>query len=111
MRVRRPKWHGLFAAAAILLTPPEGVALATNEVSDQAQPTAHWTKSALSELVAIIEDSAKEGLRPDDYDLAGLKTALGNAEEGASDARATASALALAHDYYLGRVSDRSGMQ
>jgi murein L,D-transpeptidase YcbB/YkuD len=111
MRVRRPKWHGLFAAATILLTAPEGVAVAANEVTDQAQPTAHWTKSALSELVAIVEDSAKEGLRPDDYDLAGLKTALGNAEEGAADARATVSALALAHDYYFGRVSDRSGMQ
>ena len=111
MRVRRPKWHGLFAAAAILLILPGRASVAANEVAGQAQPTAHWTKSALSELVAIVEDSAKEGLRPADYDLAGLKTALGNEREGAVDARATASALALAHDYYFGRVSDRSGMQ
>lgn len=65
----------------------------------------------MRQLIAIVEDSRREGLHPADYDLAGLKRFTDGGEGAALDALATASALSLAHDYYFGRMSDRSGMQ
>jgi len=71
----------------------------------------HWTAAAARDLIAVLEDSRREGLRPADYGLAGLKRATENGEARALDALATTSALQLAHDYYFGRMSDRSGMR
>lgn len=69
-----------------------------------------WSESAARDLVAAIEDSAKEGLRPGDYGLAALRQALAGGKGEALDAAAQRSAVMLAHDYQYGRVGDRADL-
>jgi len=111
MSVRGPKWHGLLAVLAIAGLQPAALAAGGDTSIESPQQAAYWTQSAARELLAVIEDADKEGLHPADYGLAGLKQALVEGEGATLDARATAAALALARDYYLGRVIDRSDMQ
>ena len=110
MRIRSSRKLRLFAAAAFLLAPALP-AFALAPATDSIPISAHWTMDAARELIVTIEDAHNEGLHSADYDLAGLKRAASGGEGGALDALATASALSLAHDYYFGRMSDRSDLQ
>lgn len=97
------------AAAAILCLPGAGRA---DEIPTAiVAPAMHWGKAAARDLVAIVEGARSEGLDPADYRLADLRRALDGDAGPALDEVANAAALALAHDYYFGRVTDRSGMQ
>jgi len=110
VRIRSRKKLSLLTAAALALLGPGMPAFAQAPVADSASALAHWNADAARDLIAAIEESRREGLHPADYDLAGLKRAAADGEGAALDALATASALSLAHDYYFGRMSDRSGM-
>jgi murein L,D-transpeptidase YcbB/YkuD len=111
MPVRGPNWHGLLAVLAVVGLQPAALAAAGDIAVESVQPSAHWPQNAVHDLIAVIEDAEKEGLHPSDYGLVELKQALAEGEGARLDARATAAALALAHDYYFGRVVDRSDMQ
>ena len=111
MRVQAPKWHRLLAAAAITFAVPSP-AFATNDaVPTEAPQPARWTNSAVRELIAVIESSSEEGLRPADYNLAALQHEIEAGTGPALDSLANQAAMLLAHDYFLGRVGDRSEMQ
>lgn len=110
MRIFGPKRLSLLAAAAVALLAPSTPAMAQEPAAIAAPTPAHWNAAAVRELIAAIEESRNEGLRPADYDLAGLKRVAAGGDGAALDALATASALSLAHDYYLGRMTDRSSM-
>ncbi|UAK25138.1 L,D-transpeptidase family protein [Sphingomonas nostoxanthinifaciens] len=71
---------------------------------------ARWNSDALAKLVKVIEHARDEGLNPQDYNLAALRQAMSGGTGPALDTLADAAALTLAHDYYFGRVSDRSAM-
>jgi len=111
VRIRRQTRLSLFAAAAVMLLALDMPASAQVPVADSTRTVVHWNAAAAKDLIAAVEDSRREGLHPADYGLAGLKRAIENGEGGALDALATASALQLAHDYYFGRMSDRSGLR
>lgn len=114
MRIRSHRLSLLAAAAVALLTPNMPL-FAQAPAADSALPpapsSAHWSEGAVRDLIAAIEDSRREGLHPADYNLAGLKRAVAGGQGAGLDALATVSALQLAHDYYLGRMTDRSDMQ
>lgn len=110
MRVRAPKWHSLLAVAAITCAIPSP-AFATNDVPpNEAPQPARWTNSAARELIVVIASSSEEGLRPADYDLAELQHEVEAGTGPALDRLADQAAIRLAHDYFLGRVGDRSDM-
>jgi len=112
MSVRRSKRLGLLAAAAAILLAPIVPAAAQEPVADSSAPGAiHWSREAVRDLIGVVEESRREGLHPADYDLAALKRAAAEGEGAALDTLATTSALRLAHDYYFGRMTDRSDMQ
>jgi L,D-transpeptidase YcbB len=109
LRARRAAW---LAAAAVFVAaiPMTGAAPGATLAEDQ-QSGAQWNAAAVGQLIEAIEASRAEGLHPSDYGVAALRNAAQNGEGAALDALANASALQLAHDYYFGRVSDRSDMQ
>ena len=111
MRIRGSGLGVWLAATALSCLAPVSAVSASDTTIGSTQAGAHWTQAATRDLIVAIEGARAEGLRPADYDLAGLKHVAGDGEGGALDALATASALTLAHDYYFGRVSDRSDMQ
>ena len=111
MRFGTQKGLSLLAAASIALLAPNSPAFAQDPVANTAPVTAHWSVEAVRDLIAAVEDSRREGLHPADYDLAGLKRSVDGGAGAALDALATTSALSLAHDYYFGRMTDRSGME
>lgn len=63
-----------------------------------------WTPREARLLVEIIEESSEEGLDPADYDADAVEQALRSGDAAALDTAATAAALALAGDYWAGRV-------
>lgn len=71
---------------------------------------ARWNDDEVRALLGVIDASDAEGLRSTDYDPEGLAQALA-AGSPDRDARATAAALRLAHDYFEGRtpVANRGG--
>ena len=72
-------------------------------------PPAHWSQRGLRDLLAAIDASAAEGLRPSDYLRDELAALVAETAQGPlADAVAEAAARALAHDYADGRVSDRA---
>lgn len=73
-------------------------------------PMAMWSVSNAQLLLTAIEGARAEGLRPSDYDAAALRRAMAEGPGTDLDSVAQAAALALAHDYFLGRVVDRDGM-
>jgi murein L,D-transpeptidase YcbB/YkuD len=111
MRIRGAGPALWLAATALSCLAPVSAVSASDVAIGSAQAGTHWTRAAAHDLIAVVEDSRAEGLRPADYDLASLKHAAADGEGAALDALATRSALTLAHDYYFGRVSDRSDMQ
>jgi len=76
----------------------------------EAQSVTQWTGETIGQLIQVVESSSAEGLRPSDYDLAALRKAAEEGPSAALDLLAGRAALALAHDYYFGRVSDHAGM-
>ncbi len=58
------------------------------------------------DLLAAIGDARREGLNPADYNPQALQSAIDAGEGAQLDARANAAGLALARDYFLGRVRD-----
>ena len=106
-RVRAPLWLLLASATSILPAVP----VAAQPIAGQQAPVSiHWSHEAFAQLVDVVASAPQEGLHPADYRLAALRQAA-SAEEGpALDALASGAALDLAHDYLLGRVEDRSGM-
>jgi murein L,D-transpeptidase YcbB/YkuD len=112
MVFRRPNGLSLLAAATAILLVPIVPAAAQQPVADSATPAPiHWSQHAVRALIGVIAESRREGLSPADYDPAALQRAVAEGKGPALDALATASALQLAHDYYLGRMTDRSDMQ
>jgi len=111
MRVRAPKWHSLLAVAAITFAVPSLAFATTDTAPNEAPQPARWTNSAVRELIAVIESSSEEGLRPADYNLAALQHEVEAGTGPALDSLANQAAMLLAHDYFLGRVRDRSDMQ
>lgn len=91
---------------------PEAVAVPQQPATEAAfsPAPAMWKRAAVRDLIAAIEGSAAEGLRPADYALDSLKAALDAGESPALDAAAERAALMLAHDYQYGRVSDRANL-
>lgn len=114
---------GAFAAAGLLVSltgaASEPTPIATSgaanfsEISstETAPVAARWSRQSAQDLIASIEGARAEGLNPRDYGLAALRRAAAGGEGAALDLLADASANALAHDYYFGRVSDRTDMQ
>jgi len=102
---------GLLGAAA-----PSDVLVAAPQVrSDPAVLAApssapRWTRDSARQLLDLIRGSAAEGLDPADYQPARIRQALARGEGVDLDAVADTAALSLAHDYYFGRVGDRSAM-
>ena len=82
-------------------------AAAPGEIASPAPAAPHWSKSTAEQLLAIIDAASAEGLRPADYRPAALRRAIAAGDGAALDAAADMAALALAHDYLLGRVGDR----
>jgi len=105
--VRVPLCLLLASTTSILPTAP----IAAQPLVGQQSPVSiHWSQEALAQLIDVVASAGQEGLHPADYRLAALRQSA-SAEEGpALDALASAAALDLAHDYLLGRVEDRSGM-
>lgn len=73
-------------------------------------PVPAWSVGNAQKLVKAIEASKDEGLRPADYNLAALRRAIAQGPGSDLDTIAQAAALTLAHDYWLGRVADRTSM-
>lgn len=73
-----------------------------------AKPPIHWSKAALRELLAAVDASRDEGLRPEDYHRDALAAAVAGGRAGTDiDSLAEDSARALAHDYADGRIGGR----
>lgn len=86
-----------------------GMALDTAALVQSPVP-ARWSVAAAGQLVDAIQGASAEGLNPGDYRLGELKRAVAAGAGSSLDAVADMAALALAHDYYLGRVDDRGAM-
>jgi L,D-transpeptidase YcbB len=71
--------------------------------------TAHWSKQSLQDLLAAVDASRDEGLRPVDYRRDEIASAAEAGRTGPEvDALATDAARHLAHDYADGRIGDRT---
>jgi murein L,D-transpeptidase YcbB/YkuD len=87
-------WSGKSAQSVAQLVPPP--------------PRPHWSATTVNQLLAAVEASSDEGLRPADYQKGALADAVESHLGGpALDALATKSAAALAHDYAYGRIVHR----
>ncbi|WP_442677908.1 L,D-transpeptidase family protein [Sphingomonas sp. ASY06-1R] len=108
-----PGWIAAASAAALIVpftAAAPGMA-AEPEPATAEQAAGRWSSAALGQLINAIEASRAEGLNPADYGAAELRRAAADGQGPALDALATRSALALANDYYFGRVADRGNMQ
>ena len=102
----------IIAAAAIGLVVPR--LLGPVPVHTPAPPQApivtlpNWSRIGLTQLLATVEASRDEGLRPSDYRQDALARIVASGAHGrAVDATAEAAARSLAHDYADGRVARR----
>lgn len=105
---------GIFLAGSALLLVAAGTVLIRSGGERPAQavaeappppPRPHWNSDALHQLLAAIDASGAEGLRPKDYrraDLAGFLRQGGPVS--AIEPTATEAAKALARDYIDGRI-------
>ena len=106
----RPR-HALLLASALASIVPFGADMPRGPAAQTATIVAEWDKQAVSQLIDAIEASRVEGLNPTDYRLDALRRTAAAGEGAALDVLANEAALQLAHDYYFGRVGDRSEMQ
>lgn len=109
---------GAFLACSVLLLGAAGIVLVHAERDTPAPavveappppPKPHWNSDTLHQLLAAIDTSRAEGLRPKDYQreaLAGFLARGGYV--GEIEATATAAAHALAGDYIDGRIKHPS---
>ena len=104
-------WRLLLCGAAVMMTTSAGaqaqynLAVGVSQIAPAAPAMdPHWSKAAAHQLLAAIEDASKEGLHSEDYAPDRLRAAMDNGEGPALDTAAQASALALAHDFYFGRL-------
>ncbi len=106
-----------FAASSALLLMTGSAAVRAHLDDDTAPsiaatpippPQPHWSAMTLRQLLAAVEASRDEGLRPEDYRHDELTDALNAGRTGpAVETLATESARALAHDYADGRIIHR----
>lgn len=104
------------APAALMLTAFAPVAASDMPAAAEVQSAVaaapayapRWSADAARDLIAAIGDASKEGLTPADYDPAAIRTAMANGEGETLDRAADTAAMALASDYLLGRVRDKS---
>lgn len=101
----------LLLALSTVAAPPISPFARAFEAGAQEPASSHWAADAIAQLIEVIQSASTEGLHPADYQLSSLKQAAAAGEGPALDALADRAALQLAHDYLLGRVSDRSDMQ
>ena len=80
MRFGRPERLSFLAAAGIALLAADFPVFAQTPAADTVPVAAHWNVGAVQDLIAVVEDSRREGLHPADYDLAGLKRAVADAK-------------------------------
>lgn len=99
-------------AAGVPSTPETRIVAVSGPAASDAvaAPAPVWSADNAKLLLAVIEDASAEGLRPSDYGVATLRQAMARGPGQALDGAAQAAALALAHDYFLGRVADRESM-
>ncbi|WP_340317021.1 L,D-transpeptidase family protein [Rhizorhabdus argentea] len=101
----------LIAIAAATFNDPAPAEMSSGPTAPVAavQQQGRWSIDTASQLIAVVEDAAKEGLDPADYRLDALRAAIASNSTGAAlDAAATASALSLAHDFAYGRIDDKA---
>ena len=107
---------GLAASSALLLVAAGTIAWRTHSNSPVAMagaiakpppPQPHWTAETLHQLLAAVDASRDEGLRPQDYRRDALADALNGGSPDVATL-ATASAPDLAHDYADGRITHRA---
>ncbi|MES2497551.1 MAG: L,D-transpeptidase family protein [Pseudomonadota bacterium] len=80
-------------------------------VASAEQEEGTWSIGKARDLLAVIEESADEGLNPADYNVDGLRAAIEAKRKGPTlDALATAAALRIAHDYADGRIEDKEAL-
>ena len=107
---------GIFLAGSALLLAAAGTVLLRGGADRPAPavaeappppPTPHWNAGTLHQLLAAIDASGAEGLRPKDYKRAALADFLRQGGPlSAIDETATAAAGALARDYIDGRIKN-----
>lgn len=118
MPMPRAPYVTLTASSALLLmTGPaiiergaeRGMASAPPRVAPPIpRPQPHWSPATLRQLLAAVDASRDEGLRPQDYQRDELAEALETGRSGPAVAvLATQSARALARDYAEGRIRHR----
>lgn len=103
----------IFLSAAVLAavwTPSIGSSQQPDPAEQRMPVGGRWSQESVGQLIKVIEGARAEGLDPAAYNLDGLRQMVGNGQGIALDAVADASAAQLAHDYYFGRVNDRSDM-
>lgn len=110
-----PGWIAA-ATAAALIVPLTAAApgMAAEPASSSAEPdqaAGRWSSAAVGQLINAIAAANDEGLNPADYGLAELRRVAADGQGPALDTLATQSALALANDYYFGKVANRGNMQ
>ncbi|MBU3076556.1 L,D-transpeptidase family protein [Sphingomonas quercus] len=76
--------------------------------AQEPAPPAGWSLTAARGLLKAIEASAAEGLNPADYDPEALRQAIAGGEGPGLDGVADSAGMAIARDYFLGRVRDRA---
>jgi L,D-transpeptidase YcbB len=108
-----PRRRAIFAAlACATMAVPFGAAIPNTVVeAETPQAAVRWDDRAIAQLVAIVANADREGLNPQDYDVAALRKAVDGPQGASRDVLADAVALRLASDYLFGRVTDRSSMQ
>lgn len=74
----------------------------------QAPIAARWSIESARDLLSVIRSADKEGLSAAAYDPAALERAIEAGPGQALDMAADASGIAIARDFLLGRVQDRS---
>lgn len=99
---------GLLALGARPVVAQDAAPAMAAPVGAMAEPLpARWNVAAASDLLAAIDDAAREGLTPADYAPEALRRAIDGGAGGALDQAADASATMLSRDYLLGHVQDR----
>lgn len=107
---------GFVAAGLALVSEPATVmmtrALAQTEPAAPAAPAptpSRWQPAAIEALVGEMRVAGAEGLDPSDYPADALAAELQTTGGSATlDRMADEAALALAHDYLLGRIANRA---
>ncbi|ATE64335.1 L,D-transpeptidase family protein [Rhizorhabdus dicambivorans] len=89
-------------------TAPAGITPEDSAGIVAPQERARWSVAQIRDLIAVIDESAAEGLDPTAYNADALRAAANaNQQSPALDALATSIALRVALDYADGRIDDK----